>query len=251
MRRLLTAGLLAAVPSVLVTAGPIGPAWADVAVPAQVAAAWTFDTLSPDGLVADASGHAHPLTLAGSWTSTPGSAGTAAGRFAPQSFGSADGTGLAGGTDEVAVTAVLRSAVKDPTLDTPNVLQHGLYGDASQLKMQIAKDGTGRAGCRFKGTLGNLLLTGPAIDVTDGGWHGVTCWRKAGTVGVTVDGLTVTKAKEVGSIVPTRPLTVAARGLGRGDLSDQFAGDLDVVVWAVGTDARTVAPTYAAALTAP
>jgi hypothetical protein len=250
MRRILAASTVALMISVVLVA-TAGGASAAPDVPAQVAAAWAFDGVGADAVVVDATGRGRSLTLAGAWTEVDGLAGSRAGRFLAQSFGSGDATGLTPGTADVAVTAVLRGLVPNPTRDSPNVFQHGLYNDPSQLKMQIAKDGTGRAGCRFKGSSGALLLTGPSVNVTDGGWHSVTCWRTGRTLGVTVDGMTVTKVKDVGAIQPTRPFTVAARGMGAGDLSDQFVGDLDVVVWALGADARTAAPAYAAALAQP
>jgi len=168
-----------------------------------------------------------------------------------QSFGTNPTKTMSPFTSEVAVTAVLRTWVPKPTGDHPNVLQHGEYGDPAQLKMQITKDGTGRVNCRFKGTLNKVVVTGPAIDVTDGGWHSVTCWRKGAVVGATVDGVTRTRTRDVGSIQPIRPLTVAARGLAPGDASDQFRGDIDTIVWAIGAGATTQAPAYAAALAVP
>lgn len=256
MRRIRAAGtVLAIVPVALASSAvPASAARSDLGgevPPWQVTAAWGFDGVGADGSVSDASGHGHVLSLAGSWSPSVGSAGTGAGRFVAQSFGTADGATLVPGTEEVAVTAVVRSLVPNPTADSPNVLQHGLYSDPSQVKMQITKDGKGRAACRFKGSAGSLLLTGPTTNVTDGGWHSVTCWRAGATLGVTVDGVTVTRTREVGSISPSRPLTVAARGLAPGDLSDQFSGDLDAVVWALGPDARTAAPAYAEVLTRP
>jgi len=219
--------------------------------PASVKAAWTFNVVDANNRVADVSGHSRPLTLSGMWSRVDGSAGTKAVRFDLQSFGTNPTKTMSPFTSEVAVTAVLRTWVPKPTGDHPNVLQHGEYGDPAQLKMQITKDGTGRVNCRFKGTLNKVVVTGPAIDVTDGGWHSVTCWRKGAVVGATVDGVTRTRTRDVGSIQPIRPLTVAARGLAPGDASDQFRGDIDTIVWAIGAGATTQAPAYAAALAVP
>lgn len=244
MRRLVT---LAGVGAVL--AGVVlHPSSADAtsAPPSQVVAAWAFDAAGADGTIGDVSGLGHPLAVAGRWSLGSGSAGTGAVRFTAQSFGT---TMLpAPEASEVAVTAVLRSLVPKPFKDTPNVLQDGLFGDPSQVKMQLAKTTKGEAQCRFKGSLGAILLNGPSVAVNDGAWHTVTCWRQGATVGVTVDAKTTTAVFDVGSISPIRPMTVAARGLLQGDLSDQFIGDIDAVVWAAGDGARSAAPTYAAAL---
>lgn len=247
VRRPLTISvLLLALP---VTLAVVPSAGAAPTPPWQVHAAWRFDTIST-GSVADASGHGRSLRLAGEWSAVTGRSGTGAARFDMQSYGTVSGRGPSAGVREVAVTAVLRSTVRRPTGDHPNVLQHGLFADRSQIKMQITKDGTGRASCRFAGTRAGVVVTGPAIDVTDGGWHSVTCWRRDGTLGVTVDGVHRVRHREVGSIDPIRPMTVAARGLTAGAASDQFCGDLDVVVWAVGDGARQAAVKYATTLAA-
>jgi len=227
------------------------PAAAAPIPPASVKAAWTFNFVDASNRVPDASGRGRPLTLAGNWSRVAGSAGTGAVRFSLQSYGSNPATSMSPGTAEVAVTAVLRTWVPKPVGDHPNVLQHGLYADPGQVKMQITKDGTGRVNCRFKGTLNQIVVTGPWIDVTDGAWHSATCWRSGAVVGVTVDGVTTTRTRDVGSVLPTRALTVASRGLAPADASDQFQGDIDTVVWAIGTGARADAPAYAAALSVP
>ncbi len=244
VRRPLTVSvLLLAVPAALAVLPSAGAASA----PWQVRAAWQFDSISA-GRVADASGHGRALRLAGNWSAVSGSTGTGAARFSLQSYGTVGGAGPRALRQEVAVTAVLRSQVRRPTGDHPNVLQHGHYTDRSQIKMQITKDGTGRASCRFAGSRAHGVVTGPGIDVSDGGWHSVTCWRRGATLGITVDGVQRTRQRDVGSIDPTRALTLAARGLAAGAASDQFAGDLDAVVWAIGDGARKAAPQYAAQL---
>lgn len=216
--------------------------------PRQVRAAWHFDGLDESGKVADVSGHSRTLTLAGTWSRVSGAAGTGAVRFQSQSYATVSGQGPASGTQEIAVTAVIRSLVQRPTGDHPNVLQHGRFSDRSQVKMQITKDGTGRASCRFAGARNAVVVTGPSIDVSDGRWHTVTCWRRGSTIGVTVDGTPRTRTRDVGSIDPDRPLTIGDRGIKPGDASDQFSGDVDVVVWAIGDGARTAAASYAEAL---
>jgi hypothetical protein len=180
-----------------------------------------------------------------------GASGTGAVMFNDQSFGSSPDVSLAPGVKDVAVTAVLRTSVKRPTVDSPNILQMGLFTDPGQLKMQISKDGTGRAECRFKGTTGALIVPGPAIDVSDGYWHTVTCWRQGGNLGITVDGVMTSRPKMVGTMGAVRPITVGARGLAASDRSDQFRGDLDAVVWALGTDSRAASIGFAAQLIVP
>jgi len=251
MRSPLVAGFMVAL-FALVVSGPAQSATAGpVVVPPQVAAAWSFDTVGPDGQVVDASGHGRVLGLEGAWSVVPGASGTQAAELSLQSYGSAPDLSLAPGVNDVAVTAVLRALVKRPMQDSPNILQLGLFSDPGQVKMQISKDGRGRAECRFKGPAGALIVVGPATDITDGSWHSVTCWRQGGTLGVTVDGVTTSKGRTVGKISAVRPLTVGARGLAAGDRSDQFLGDLDVVVWAVGTNARTASVDYAGQLIRP
>jgi hypothetical protein len=219
------------------------------AAPAQVVAAWGFEDVDAGGTAPDVIDGAPALQLSGSWSIAQGSNGAPAAAFTAQSFGT---TTLAGpGTAEFAVTVVLRNLKPQPFKDSPNVVQVGLYNDPGQIKMQLAKSSKGQAQCRFKGDRSAILLTGPTINVTDGAWHSVTCWRQGAMVGVTVDGATTSKAIDVGSIMPTRPMTVAGRGLTSGDLSDQFIGDIDAVVWATGDGSRDIAPTYANQLLVP
>jgi hypothetical protein len=227
----------------------LGPGAARAATSAQVVSAWSFDQVGADGSVADVSGLGQSMILSGAFTSTDGRGNTPAVRFSAQSFGTASVP--APGTSEVAVTVVFRSLVPKPFHDTPNLLQAGLFNDPSQIKLQLAKAAKGEAQCRFKGSRGALLVTGPKISVTDGAWHTATCWRQGATVGVTVDGSTVTKSIDVGSIEPIRAMTVAARGLLPGDLTDQFLGDIDAVTWAIGDGARSSAVSYASGLAWP
>lgn len=242
MRRVSTAaGVTALFCAVLLVPGSAGAEAASL--PSQVVAAWSFDEVTPEGSVANLAAPGGPLLLGGAWSVVSGSTGTPAVSFATQSFGSTEVPDPA--TQEFAVSVVLRNLKPEPFTDSPNVVQDGLYRDPGQIKLQLSKKSDGRAECRFKGTTGAVLLHGPAIKVTDGAWHTVTCWRQAYTVGVTVDGVTVSKSVDVGSITSERPLTVAGRGLGPGDLSDQFVGDLDALVWAVGDGAREAAPAAA------
>lgn len=237
---------VAALAAVAVGVG-LAPIWATAAdassVPGQVRAAWSFDDVTKAGKVSDFSGHGNPMALSGAWSATSGKAGTTAAEFGQQSVGSVSVPSP--GDDDFAVTLVLKELNPLPLTDSPNLFQLGLYGDSGQVKVQIADTGRGQAQCRFKGTAGAVLLTGPAIDVSNGAWHKVTCWRQGGQLGVTVDGVAVKKSMKVGSIVVTRAATLAGRGLAKRDASDQFVGIVDAGVWAVGSGAKASSINYA------
>jgi len=90
----------------------------------------------------------------------------------------------AGAQQKATLTVRFRTDWDDTraTTDSPNVVQQGLYGEASQVKVQIqhgSTPGSHRAQCRLAGTTGSVLATGPAIDVADGAWHTVRCVKSA------------------------------------------------------------------------
>jgi Laminin G domain len=224
----------------------LGPGEASAAsIPSQVVAAWSFDQVAGHQ-VDDVSGHGRTLALAGAWDASAGKAGTLAAAFEKQSYGSVSVPSP--GNQDVAVTVVFRETNPLPLTDSPNLVQLGLYGDPGQIKAQIADDGHGRAQCRFKGTAGKVLLTGPSIDVSNGAWHKVTCWRQGNKVGVTVDGSAVSKKLKIGSITVKRSSTVAGRGLAHQDASDQFVGKIDALIWAIGDGSRAASISYASSV---
>lgn len=81
---------------------------------------------------------------------------------------------------------------------------------------------TEKVRCYFRGTAGTVSLYGPA-NVVDGRWHTITCTKQAGSISITQDGKTRTKAGTVGSISNSAPLTVGAKSFD----DDAYTGFVD------------------------
>ncbi len=210
---------------------------ASAGVPATVRAEFTFETLSGD-TVPDASGAGHDLVLKGSFRQTQGPVNKAV-AFDPISRGSTpDDADLNPDGREFAVTVVFRLPADTSALpDTPNMAQKGTFGDEGQWKMQL-KPGPASVQCRFKGTLGAVLLTSTVTDLDDAAWHTSTCWRSGSTVGVTVDGVETTISTATGTITNTRRMLVGNKTLRSS--TDQFPGEIGYVAVATGDGAAAV-----------
>jgi concanavalin A-like lectin/glucanase superfamily protein len=81
---------------------------------------------------------------------------------------------------------------------------------------------TEKVRCYFRGTSGTVSLYGPA-NVADGRWHTITCTKQAGSISITQDGTTRTKAGTAGSISNSAPLTVGAKASN----DDAYTGLID------------------------
>lgn len=210
---------------------------ASAGTPATIRTEYTFDTIS-NGVVDDTSGRGHSLTLSGSYTAVVGQSSPAVG-FAPISRASTPHkTDLNPVGREFAVTVTFRIADDTSGLtDTPNMAQKGQFGDVGQWKMQLKPD-VAAVQCRFKGTTAARLLTSSVTGVDDGLWHTATCWRSAGQLGVTVDGVDTTTSAWVGDIANTRPMLIGAKSLNSS--TDQFTGEIDYVAVAMGDGAGAV-----------
>jgi hypothetical protein len=81
---------------------------------------------------------------------------------------------------------------------------------------------TEKVRCYFRGTAGIVSLYGSA-NVADGLWHTITCTKQAGSISITQDGKTRTKAGTAGSISNSAPLTVGAKTFN----DDAYTGLID------------------------
>jgi hypothetical protein len=122
----------------------------------------------------------------------------------------------------VAVQVRTRWVDTKATVDSPNILQEGMYGSSAQVKLQIAHGATAgshRAQCRIAGAGGAVLATGPAIDVANGAWHTVKCTKRPNGTGrtkvvVTVDGVAGPAAYSstaIGRVAPPGKLDLGGR----------------------------------------
>ena len=128
------------------------------------------------------------------------------------------------------------------TVDSPNILQEGMYGSSAQVKLQIghgAKASAHRAQCRVAGAGGSVLATGPAIDVADGAWHTVKCAKSPDSGGrtkvvVTVDGVAgaaTYSSKPIGRVAPPGKLDLGGRStVASTDSLDGWIRSVKVVV---------------------
>ncbi|MGH8899225.1 MAG: LamG-like jellyroll fold domain-containing protein [Egibacteraceae bacterium] len=76
--------------------------------------------------------------------------------------------------------------------------------------------------CTFRGSAATAKVVG-LVNVADDRWHAITCAKTSNRVQIVVDGKTVTRKVEVGSIANTAPLTIGGKSIG----GDSYAGDMD------------------------
>jgi len=123
--------------------------------------------------------------------------------------------------------------------DGNNVLQHGLFSDTSQYKLQVDRN---RASCRIEGSAGAVVVNDEA-ELEPDVWYHVECRREADEVVLTVESLDpdvtyeseVSLEGETGSVAASTAAPVVIGGkLGVNDEivtsnTDQFNGALDQV----------------------
>ena len=156
-----------------------------------------------------------PLALLSSYSSR--AASTAGFTAIPHSIVASGGQKLT-----VAVQVKTRWVDTKARVDSPNILQEGMYGSPAQVKLQIAHGATAashRAQCRVAGAGGSVLATGPAIDVANGAWHTVMCTKSRDGNGrtkvvVAVDGVAgpaTYSPSAIGRIAPPGTLDLGGR----------------------------------------
>ena len=198
---------------------------------------FTFDnreTLAPNSLVRDVTGHRHPGTVLtidnGSLSVQKDAAGRAAGfPGACKSCGRAiiavpDAKGLDPGVRPFTFGAWVK-VTKAQTQHNSNIVQKGFFHQkGGQWKLQLNGH---LPNCVLFGRTGRLKVTS-SIGVSDGKWHNVSCSRSHGTLVLRVDGTVRGRAKgRVGSISNVASVRVGGKGLRPGN--DQFHGVLDGV----------------------
>jgi hypothetical protein len=129
--------------------------------------------------------------------------------------------------------------------DGNNLIQRGLWGDRTQLKLEVDH---GRPICRVKGRSGEVSVTAGAA-VEAGRWYRLSCRRSGNRVTVTLGSWSSAGAFSsrswakdgvTGSLTPASsavPLSVGGKLNGNGTVNratDQFNGAVDNVVVTVG-----------------
>lgn len=186
---------------------------------------------------------AEPLTLYGAWRPAGGVVGDAI-EFHGRStaFGIAHGSEPDNaGTNDFAMGVTFTS--ESPEADvgfSGNIMQKGRANQQGQVKLSVLPTPSGGATfCRVKGTNGYRLLKSKVI-IDDGAYHTAVCWREESTIGLTVDGETLTLAFDAGSITTDEPVRIANQAA-EGSSADQHLGKNDCAVWVVGDGSRELA----------
>jgi hypothetical protein len=240
----------------LAVAGGGGRAWAAgpptppdaTTVPTVLVARYAFDTGA--GVIADASGRGHTLTIvAGHGGSVrpivhgsgralafpakcakPTRGAKACPHVALQTPGTAD---LNPGIKPIAFGASVRLA-KSQTTKGQNVVQKGYSVTTSQYKLQI--DGhAGRPSCVLVDVAKRRIrLIRSVVSVADGTWHSIECRRIGPSFTIAVDGIVRGEGSVPAalSVSNADPLSVGGKGASRNN--DQFQGALDNVWVSIG-----------------
>ena len=201
-----------------------------VAAPAR--SSYSFNKVTPNGLVRDLSGRHRYLHLEGHWRRVAGANGKLdAVRFMPRSMGyipkSAE---LVPGRRRFAVAMTVKiNKLVGPS--TAHLSQLGFFKDAGRWKVEV-HPGSGRVGCTFKGTLGQASVKSRR-SIADGSFHLVVCFKIGGKIGVRVDqakGHAV--HRPVGRILNNRTIRVGNKSMRT--TAVQLHGVVDYFAVAVG-----------------
>lgn len=184
---------------------------------------WHMDESSGTTML-DATG-SHPGLLHGVTLGRPGDPGfpgTAYGFDGTSSYASvANADDLNAYDDDVHISFSLRTTTVPPTPDY-DLFRKGQY-PGQEYKVELQPNG--QVSCDFRGSLANYTLqAGP--DLHDGKWHHVVCEKFSTTVQLTIDGVTYTKARTIGSISNNYNIVIGAYPNG-----DFYQGDLDEVIF--------------------
>jgi hypothetical protein len=183
----------------------------------------------------------HNGTLHNVATGLSGSLGTAFGfngtnsyAFVPQS------DALSAVDNDVTVSIRLRvspgnapdAAAED---DWDVIRSAGQYADGDEYKVEYDPDRTVR--CAFKGNAGyREVFSDPAKPLDDGAWHTIKCVKTQTQVKTIVDGVTTSGAANIGTIVITKGIIIAAHPStsATSGASEWFNGELDEASIAFG-----------------
>jgi hypothetical protein len=186
---------------------------------------------------------AEPLTLYGPWRPTRGVVGEAI-----EFSGGITAYGIAHGTEpdnagshDFAMGVTFTSESPEAGVGfSGNVMQKGRANEQGQVKLSVLPTPLGGATfCRVKGTNGFKLLKSKVI-IDDGAFHTAVCWREAATIGLTVDGETLTLGFDAGTVTTDEPVRIANQAA-EGSSADQHLGRNDCSVWVIGAGARELA----------
>lgn len=207
---------------------------------AQLYGQWSMTT---EGDTAPSIVGAEPLTLYGPWRPADGVVGNAI-EFYDKStaFGIAHGseTDNAGTNDFAMGVTFTSESPKSGVGFSGNVMQKGRANEQGQVKLSTLPTPLGGATfCRVKGTNGYRLLKSKVI-IDDGAYHTAVCWREDTTIGLTVDGETLTLAFDAGSVTTDEPVRIGNQAA-EGNWSDQHFGRNDCSVWVIGAGSRELA----------
>lgn len=143
------------------------------------------------------------------------------------------------GADVKLDAAPTSSHARGSTDNGDNVVQRGLFGDASQYKIQVDRR---QPSCRVKGSAGTVMVKAP-IYLAPGTWYRLRCTRSGSTVslqvlelsssGRTVSTITASRTGTTGTLRSRSwsvPLSVGGKLTAKGAIarqSDQFNGLID------------------------
>jgi Concanavalin A-like lectin/glucanases superfamily len=196
---------------------------------ATVTALWHMGDAG--AVMTDASGHGVTGTLTNVATGQPGAVGHAFG-FAgrPSYVDVANTAALNPGTAAFTVAARVRLATRpSAAVGDFDIIRKGLASTpGGDWKVEILQ--SGRAFCLFKGSAGQVSVTG-GPNLANNRWHSISCRRTSTGVRLIVDGTTYTKTGATGSIANASSTLIGAKST-TGE--DQYAGLLDEVSVSTG-----------------
>lgn len=235
-------GVIATILLVVAAAGAVGAIRMSHAEPAaaKIYDQWSMTTTGDT--VPSMIGTAD-LTLYGLWRPAAGAVDDAV-EFYDKStaYGIAEGSENDNpDTNDFALGVTFTSAPPDSGVGfSGNVVQKGRASQVGQVKISTLPTPRGGAAfCRVEGTNGYQLLKSKVV-IDDGAYHSAVCWREGATIGLSVDGETVTLAWDPGSVSNDEPVRIGNQAA-EGNWTDQHFGKNDCVVWVIGVGARELA----------
>ena len=115
--------------------------------------------------------------------------------------------------------------------DSEDMMRKGLSTNSATLwKIELrpnASHTSAKVRCYFRGSRASASIYASPVNVADGAWHTLQCFKQSGLVGIVFDGKVRTKAARVGSISNGAVLSIGAKS--RDD--DAFPGLIDEVAF--------------------
>jgi hypothetical protein len=221
--------------SAIVGAGVVAGLWLPAVASAATVSLWHMDETSGTVMHDALGGNNGALTAVSlGWPNFSGSAGHSFGFDGSSSIVKVNSApNLNPGSADFGVSLHLYSSTPpSAAVGDYDLARKGLSTTAGgEWKVEVLRGNGGAIGvasCHLKGSSGSGTVTAGS-NVTDGRWHTISCYKRAGSMLLIVDNAWYSKTVTIGSISNTAKLTIGAKVSG----ADWTRGLIDEVSWSM------------------